>query len=240
MALIACSDLSAAQWLTADGQPWNQLISLGPTGFAAYARIRFLPDPDFEGQSENDIELDNDARLEPVQLRAALGVLAAHTRTPDDCYFCMWDGWGWTVYDNDGTLTLEREQPTRFDETDFQAASGPPPAWAKPAVDHSGEPPQRTHASKVVIPNREYFVFRGALSELGNWDIGPTVSDGDKANLPYPAFIWPADRTWCITNDVDPHWAGIGASAAAIDQLLVDPRLDAIRADPRANQPLYR
>jgi len=54
-----------------------------------------------------------------------------------------------------------------------------------------------------------------------------------------PAFIWPADHAWCIANDVDPHWAGIGASVAAIDELLVDPRLDIVRDDPNQEQPYY-
>ncbi len=240
MALIACSDISPAAWLTADDQPWHQLISLGPSGFAAYARLRFLPDPVYEGQRENDVEPHANARSESVQLRAALHVLADHTRTPDDCYFCLWDGWGWTVDEDGGALTLQRDQTTHFDRADFGAASGPSSAWAVPALDDSGELPQRPHASKVVIPNRAYFLFRGSLSEFGSWDTGQAGSDDDRAELPDPAFIWPADRTWCIANDVDPHWAGIGAGNAAIDQLLVARCLNAIRADPRAKQPLYR
>lgn len=240
VALIACSDLSAAAWLSADSQPWEQLISMGPTGFAAYARVRFLPDPAFEGQSENDVEPDEDAPLESQQLHEALQVLAVHTRTPDDCYFCLWDGWGWTVYEDNGALTLEREQLTPFDPTDYPVASGPPPGWAVPAVDRSGEPPQRPHASKIAVLDREYFLFRGALSEFGSWDIEQAGSDAGTADLPVPAFIWPADRTWCIANDVDPHWAGIGATTAAIDQLMTHSRLDVVRADPRKKQPLYR
>ncbi len=204
--------------------------------------MRFLPDPGFEGQSENDVEpIEEAASLESVQLRAALQVLADHTRTPDDCYFCMWDGWGWTVNRIDGTWALEQEKPTSFDPADYRVASGPPPAWAVPGlVDPSDEPAQRPHAPKVVIPNREYFLFRGTASDFGNWDTGQTVSDEDKAHMPDPAFIWPADHAWCITNDVDPHWAGIGADTAVIGQLLADSRLDVVRADPSQEQPLYR
>jgi hypothetical protein len=39
---------------------------------------------------------------------------------------------------------------------------------------------------------------------------------------------------------VDPHWAGIGADTATIDQLVADPRLDVVLADPREAQPEYR
>ena len=55
-----------------------------------------------------------------------------------------------------------------------------------------------------------------------------------------PAFVWPADRTWCVAADIDPHWAGIGASVPAIKQLIADRRLDAVEADPTEEQPAYR
>jgi hypothetical protein len=41
-------------------------------------------------------------------------------------------------------------------------------------------------------------------------------------------------------NDVDPHWAGIGADVSALDELLADQRLDVVPADPRQDQPYYR
>jgi hypothetical protein len=43
-----------------------------------------------------------------------------------------------------------------------------------------------------------------------------------------------------VANDVDPHWAGIGADAALVEQLIADPRLDVIAADPAGDQPAYR
>jgi hypothetical protein len=55
-----------------------------------------------------------------------------------------------------------------------------------------------------------------------------------------PAFLWPADHTWCVANDVDPHWAGIGAEASLIEQLVADPRLDAVAADRADDQPSSR
>ena len=57
--------------------------------------------------------------------------------------------------------------------------------------------------------------------------------------MPDPAFIWPADHAWCIANDVDPHWAGVGADGSAIDELLADSRLDVVPADRSQDQPYY-
>ncbi|MCO8272997.1 hypothetical protein M1L60_20590 [Actinoplanes sp. TRM 88003] len=94
MALRPWSDLSAANWLTAGVRPWPRLITFGPAGLPAYARLRFLPDPAFAGQSENDAVADEDGPSETEQLRSALETLARHTSTPGECYFCLWDGWG--------------------------------------------------------------------------------------------------------------------------------------------------
>lgn len=222
MTLTPCSDLSAADWITASDRPWQQLIEFGPPGFPAYARLRFLPDPAYERQSENDVVSDQDDPLQAAQMSAVLEVLTRHTRTPDDCYFCLWEGFVSQLH-NDGPWS--RNVPID-------------PA-AKPGVDPSYSPPAR-HIPMVVVPHHAYFLFHGAVSELG--DRGPAAGwpGHPGTDLADPAFIWPADRAWCIANDVDPHWAGIGADTSAIDQLVADPRLDVVPADPHADQPRYR
>ncbi len=58
--------------------------------------------------------------------------------------------------------------------------------------------------------------------------------------MPSPAFIWPSDRAWCITADVDPHWAGIGADHAAIDMLLTESRLDVVPVEANEKLPFYQ
>jgi len=150
---------------------------------------------------------------------------------------CLWDGWGWTVRGGDGGWTLDRED---HPASDVPLLSSAPPAWATPGVrDRSRDLPSEAHAPKVVIPNRAYFLFHGTVVEIGDW--GAVQVPGEHpADVPAPAFIWPADHAWCIANDVDPHWAGIGVDTATIDQLLADPRLDVVLADPREAQPEYR
>jgi hypothetical protein len=93
---------------------------------------------------------------------------------------------------------------------------------------------------QVVIPNRAYFLLKGDLSDLAQWDATRAwLGQRRLLDVP-PAFMWPADHAWCIACDVDQHYAGIGAATAAIDQLLADPRLDPVPADPREIQPAYR
>ncbi|MCK6209150.1 hypothetical protein KZX45_01155 [Georgenia sp. EYE_87] len=198
MALTPCTDLSAADWLTTSDLPWERLVTLGPSGFTAYARLRFIPDPAYDGQSENDVKVDDDHPSDLAQLCAVLEVLATHTTTPDDWYVAYWDGW-----------PLES-----FPEYVLQAPL-------------------------LHLPNRDYFLLRGQAADLTEasevWPGHPNLK------LPIrPAFVWPADRAWCVTTDVDPHWAGIGADYGAINELLAATNLDVVPTDFGAEQPHYR
>jgi hypothetical protein len=94
-------------------------------------------------------------------------------------------------------------------------------------------------------PMRSYFLFRGSLSQAGIWGGGTPTTAGIWGPSEFsgggaPAFVWPSDRTWCIAADIDPHWAGIGASVSLIERLIGDARLDAVEADPAEEQPAYR
>lgn len=198
MALTPCTDLSAADWLTTSHLPWAQLVTLGPAGFAAYARLRFIPDPVYDGQSETDAKVDEDHPSDLAQLRTVLALLAAHTTTPDDWYVAYWDGWGSEAF-----------------------------------------PPAVLQAPLVRVPNRNYFLLRGQAADL----TGATEMWPDQPNLPMPgrpAFVWPADRAWCVTADVDPHWAGIGADRATISELLTATNLDVVPTELGVEQPHYR
>ncbi len=84
-----------------------------------------------------------------------------------------------------------------------------------------------TQGPLVVLPYREYALFAGDLGEIDRW---AEEFGGD--SCPPPAFVWPADRSWCFTSDVDPHWAGIGATAAAIESLTTRTDVDVVPASP--------
>jgi hypothetical protein len=215
MTLAWCSDLSPADWITGSNLPWDRLVTFGPGDFPAYARLRFIPDPTWEGQSENEVDRDEDAPSDGDQLRALLEVLAQHTRTADDVYFCLWDGWGL----DGGSVYIDGNGHRRTEQPSF--------------------PPEVLVAPRVVVPHRAYLLFRGPLSELGDWGEAEHWPGRRRTCPPEPAFVWPADRAWCVAKDVDPHWAGIGAGHDAVERLLAHPVLDVVRADPRRQQPGY-
>jgi hypothetical protein len=153
--LRPCSDLSAADWITATDLPWDQLVMFGPSGFPAYARLRLLPDPEYAGQSENDVDFHDDGASEGAQLGAVLQMLSRHARTPDDCYFCLWDGWGWgsavpvsqdqpvlpPIYRGDGERCVSLQTgTTRAWGMGSRPDVARPVGWSRPCVHLAGRP----------------------------------------------------------------------------------------------------
>ncbi|GAB2587095.1 hypothetical protein Aab01nite_50650 [Paractinoplanes abujensis] len=211
MALVPQSDLSPATWLTTDARPWHEQVTFGPGGLPAYARLRFIPDPAYAGQSETDADTDTDTDedgpSETDQLRTVLETLARYTTTPGDCYYCLWEGWGTDIWG------------------DHRIA----PAF----------PPAVLNGPRVELPHRSYFLFRGPLTDFAQWGAADMWPGQPRFGMPDPAFMWPADHAWCIARDVDPHWAGIGAPTTAIAELIADPRIDVVPADPAQPQPAY-
>lgn len=193
MTLTHCADVSAADWLVRSDTPPDQLITFGPSGYQAYARLRYLPDPAYPGQSEADVELPNDHPSSLSIAKDALRILAGCTDTPEQCYFCIWDGIA-------GSLLT----PT--------VLQGP----------------------LVSVPHRRYALYGGAVTDFLDADEG-----GQNSLWPVPAFVWPADRQWCFTSDVDPHWGAIGSTDAVITRLLQEKELDVVAASPGEPAPLY-
>jgi hypothetical protein len=189
--LRPCTHTSEADWLFESGVRWGQAVSFGPSGFDAYARLRFIPDPVRDGQPESDVDLPDDHPTDWAQTWPALDVLRPFTTTSDRWYVCAWEGSGHTL------------------------------------------PPEVFGQRLAGVPERRYFMAEGTSDDVECWE--SLFEDGE----PVPAFVWPMDRAWCLTSDVDPHWAGIGGTAAAIEAL-VDSPLDVVVADPAAAQPAYR
>jgi hypothetical protein len=161
-------------------------------------------------------------------------VLATHTATPDDCYFCVWDGFGHAqVAINDDAVYIDDEDAgAQFEQTVAR------PGWAPAALPSIS--PSMPQLPKVVVPNRAYWLFRGFLADVGRWDSAQEWPGQCRLDEAEPAFIWPADLAWCVARDVDPHWAGIGGTSPLITRLMTDPRLDVVPADPTTDQPVYR
>lgn len=88
--------------------------------------------------------------------------------------------------------------------------------------------PELFRGPLVPLPHRKYALFAGDLDGIERWE----EELGGGMACPPPAFVWPADRRWCFTNDVDPHWAGIGGSVGAVEALIARTDVDVVRASP--------
>lgn len=194
MALTYSTDTSAADWIANSDTPAMQLIFFGPATYEAFARLCFIPDPTSPDQDEADVQKSDDHPSDITQTRRTLHQLSRFTTTPNDCYFCLWEGYS--------------DIPLPVDVS---------------------------HGPLVTVPHRRYALLHGSLDDIETWE-----SLGTGGPIAPPAFAWPADRAWCFASDVDPHWAGIGATQAAIDSLASDSELDVVPSRPTDPQPLYR
>ena len=71
-------------------------------------------------------------------------------------------------------------------------------------------------AAALDLPNRQYLVYVGPLSELPSWHW-----DG-------PNLWWPDDRAWLVASEIDLVSTYVGGPGAAIAELLQDPLLEVV------------
>lgn len=84
-------DVSHADWWATRDEPWEVLATVGPSGFPAYAQV-------LAPMAEEDpriplLEAREGWNWDDQVLAAVLDVLGAHTSTPDDGCWCLWDGY---------------------------------------------------------------------------------------------------------------------------------------------------
>jgi hypothetical protein len=198
------TDVAIADWFATSGSPWTQLCSLGPSGFRGYCRLFH---PLHEGADENDSdELQNiEGHLDDTHLKRLTTVLSRYTSTPGDCFFGLWDGFG-DIHGSPavGSLRMGRGGPAEI-----------PPAF----------PPEVLTGPRVEIPNRNYLLFRGPLSDAGHWG-AVDMPPGHPRLINSPNLIWPFDRAWFVASEVDLPWTGVGGESALVEELLADAVLD--------------
>jgi hypothetical protein len=139
-------------------------------------------------------------------LEALVGVLAAHTATPDDCYFAMWEGWG--SHNGGGARLTLREDGTS-------------------AVEHL--PALYPPAPRLALPGRDHLLFRGPLAAV------TALARYDGAEVPWtqsPTLFWPADRAWCVATEVDFDSTLVAGGEEAVAAVLAAVDLEALPVEP--------
>jgi hypothetical protein len=154
-----------------------------------------------------------EGNLVPHTLQQLLSVLRQHTTAAEDCWFCLWNGYGW-IHGSPSVVTMVFEADGGFSQR------GVPPAfpvdWMNPALE-------------VRLPHRGYLLGRGSLdAALG---IGSQISD-DWFDPQSPNLFWPDDRAWCVATEIDFDSTLVGGPNQLIKDLLATPELEAWPVGP--------
>lgn len=188
-------DLAAAEtaWLEAGQDPrsFGRTLTVGPPGYAAYARVLSLPDPEHDKQEQADLaaEVFDAAPSESGVVIDTVRLLAGDAAL-DDLRFLMWDGYPY-----------------------------------KPAL------PRGDRID--LMRRRTCAMATGSLEDYRAW-----TTSGPERAFP-PAFVWPADRSWCVAYDVDSHFAGVAGTVAAVERLVAESRHPVVRDDRRVIPAMY-
>jgi hypothetical protein len=151
----------------------------------------------------------------PPDAEVLAELLRPWTTTPDQCWFCVWDGYGW---DNVRVVTATR--------MDVAGQPGPP-------REARGKLPDPIRAAvrqgpRVRLPARDYLLYRGPV-EAAVATVG-LAGDQQTANL-----WWPEDRAWCVATEIDLPSTYVGGQAGLIERLVSDDRIEALPAGPEDN-----
>jgi len=169
-----------------------------------------LPPTDPGGSPPGDGQSPLEGSLYTGDAMALASIAREWTATPQDCWFCVWDGYGW-----DGPSVSA-----------YLAADGEPPAIVEePRRDPV--PGQVRDGPRVLLPHREYLLYRGPAEDV----VAPARLHGTRgqcANL-----WWPADRSWCVASEIDLPWTYVGGWPELISAILADERIEALPATPR-------
>jgi hypothetical protein len=144
--------------------------------------------------------------LSDRQARALSRLGEKHMSTPEACWFCLWEGFGYFA-------------PGGMIEARAYFAEGSPRHLPRLPFSFQKKPSRRSVAGKRVTPNdaRSYLLFTGSVGEAVGWEDGPNI-------------WWPDDRAWCVASEIDLPYSYVGGSAALIEELVADPEVEALPA----------
>lgn len=228
-------DVSAAEWIISrlHDSSASDVCSLVPEAFDSYARIlhpvpcledgtptlrswcdlarqagvSLHPTIQFEAlqaiPAMQHCQPPNLGTLDPGTLEALIQILAQATTRPEACWFGIWEGYGWM--------------------------QGPPaiaalvPASRRPGRASRKQASSPAHAL-VNVGGRDLALYKGPITQATAFCTPPASQS--------PNLWWPDDHAWCVTSDIDLPSTYIGASRAAVGQMLHDPRIEALPTSP--------
>lgn len=178
---------------------------------------------DPEDQDRFDEIQPDDGNLPRGTCAALARILSSHTKDPDACWFCLWEGNG-AFWSGSHTPLYEGERdPRRVEELRAEAK----------AQDDLLE-----HTPRVEAQDRAYFLFRGPLVAASSF-----APDGWYTS---PNLWWPDDRAWIVVTEVDGYSTYLGGPESLVADVLGSLEVEAIEVssdvhmDPGPYRPRWR
>lgn len=191
----------------ADVAAWSAMPLRQDTQFHSIALPPTAPDgaPPYSSQGPQE------GSLYRPDAEVLAAIVRDWTTTPEDCWFCVWDGFGWDAVGAVAALTEAGQPPEIIEEPEPEPDPVPGPVREGP---------------RVHLPYRDYFLYSGPAEAVG------TLASLDGTWGQCPNIWWPADRAWCVASEIDLQWTYVGGPRGLIDAILADDRIEALPAAP--------
>jgi hypothetical protein len=206
---------TAGAWFERDRLPgFGALVGrMAPTGFEAYARV-LHPAAEEDGTPVrwSQVAARTGRTIHPlVQWHRLVAAEDSFGRGG------LWPGQapGFALEDEQVDVLVELLAPhtTTPDHVWF--------AWGQHMSESSAVFP------RVLLGRDEYLLGAGPLTAAQSFG-----ARREAVTYEAPGVWWPQDRAWCVGSDADIDSSVVGGSAALVDLVLTDPRLEALPVGP--------
>jgi hypothetical protein len=183
-----------------------------------------------------------EGELDPAQLTALAGMLAAHTSTPDAGVAALWEGWGNLV----GHFGTPSSRP-------LFATDAPADPHHRAMLDRSTHDPfnnvfrkptwqdgilsrEISEGPRLDLPDRAYVAFSAAPRTFADpgwvrsapWRDPTAEETGSAPAAQAPNLLWPEDRAWVMVTEIEADSTIVAGSAALVGALCGDGILEAL------------
>ncbi len=212
-------DVSVGDWVRESLDPWVAFseipVTIGiviPKGFESYVLVRHTGPGDHIGGLGNET------------LGTLLEILSNFTIAHEECFFAVWEGYGWMHPGSIATLKpLRYPKLHRFFRPialriSFRRIRRRMRTQVH-SLDHLEShtlPKGIMNSERFSLPNREYLLMRGPLSEARK--IGWVFSESFQSQS--PNLLWPRDRGWILATEIDFDVTLIGGSESLVAAVL--------------------
>jgi len=209
---------------------WDRIVRLNPA--ASDAHRATAPDG-------REYSAPQQGRLDAEQLSATVVHLAAHTETPDDAFVAVWEGWGGLLGFAARTPARAALEMTPADDPDVFARhaamlerSIPDPfnnVFRKPVWQSGLLSDEISRGPRLSLPHRDHVLFRGSIRAFSDPSWAGTVpwAEAEPAWTASPSLIWPADRAWVLTTEVDADSTIVAGAPDLIRAICTDALIEA-------------